>query len=178
MITFDLDEVRAFTAGLRAEVTRCDNGEGMVCATLDATLLHYAELCCKFDGAARQWARAVFTGRVPYDAEVDVALQEHGRWLLHQALETWQHGQRSEVPCYELAGYTILQAVLFDLYRLLKGWVTPKLAVGPAARQATKLDSVATDEIRERIASLPPLPADWLPDNPAQQALYRKLQKS
>jgi hypothetical protein len=70
-----------------------------------------------------------------------------------QALETWQHGQKSEVPCYELAGYTILQAALFDLYRLLKGWVTPKLAVGPAARQATKLDSVATDEIRERIAA-------------------------
>ena len=43
--------------------------------------------------------------------------------------------QRVEGPCYILEGRQTLQSALWDLDRLLRGWVTPKLAVGPSARR-------------------------------------------
>ena len=65
MTTFDLAEVRAFTADLDARMNRCDNGEGMECANLDGTLRHYAELCCQFSERVRQWGRRSSTGKLP-----------------------------------------------------------------------------------------------------------------
>jgi hypothetical protein len=178
MTTFNLDEVRGFAAGLNDRLARCDNGEGMECATLDARLQHYARLCCEFRECVRQWGRAVFSGRVAFDPEVEFAWMDGGWKLYLRALDMWRHSQRAEVPCYELEGRILLQAALWDLYRLLKPWVTPKRSVGPAARQADALDPRRAEEVRRQLESLPPLPADWKPDDPHQQALYRMLKTS
>lgn len=175
MTTFDLDEVRGFAADLDSQMDRCDNGEGMECATLDAALHHYAKLCCKFREGVREWGRAVFSGRVEFDPEVEMAWVTEGRRLFLRAFEIWNGGQKSQIPCYMLEGQVMLQAALWDLYRLLTPWVRPKLAVGPAARLGGGLDPAKAEEARRRIASLPPLPADWQPDDPRQQSLYRKL---
>ena len=48
MTTFDLGDVRRFTADLDARMDQCDNGEGIEFADLDGTLRHYAVLCCEF----------------------------------------------------------------------------------------------------------------------------------
>jgi hypothetical protein len=180
MTTFDLAEVRTFAASLDARMERCDNGEGMECATLDATLRHYAALCCEFREGVRQWGRAVFAGRVAFDPEVERVLRSEGWRLCDRAVELLVSGDRAEVPCYVLDGQVILRSALWDLYHLLNGWVTPKLSVGPAARQAATLasDPAAIAEARARIASLPPLPADWQPDDPRQQRRYRRLRTS
>ena len=46
--------MRSFTADLENRLTRCDNGEGMECATLDAALQHYTESCCRFAEEVRR----------------------------------------------------------------------------------------------------------------------------
>ena len=98
--------------------------------------------------------------------------------LYSRATVMWTHGQKSKGQCFVLEGRIFLQAALWDLYRLINGWVTPKIAVGPSARRAHATNSQVADEIRRRVASLPPLPANWHPDNLLQQVLYRKLQKT
>ena len=90
----------------------------------------------------------------------------------------WQYGRKAESLCYDLEGQTVLGAAIGNLDRLLSGWVTPKLAVGPAARLELIPDYKATEEGRQRVASLPPLPADWQPDDQERQALYRELRSS
>ncbi len=177
MQTFDLVEVRGFVADLDARMGRCQNGEGMECATIDAALRHHAVLCCEFIAGVRQWGREVFAGRVAFDPEVEKAWRTEGSRLYSRALDMHTHGKEAEVPCYTLEGQNVLLPALWELYRLLKGWVTPKLAVGPSARQGLTLDPQAAEEIRLKVALLPPLPADWQPDDPQQRSMYRMLRK-
>ncbi len=177
MTTFDLAEVRGFAADLDARMTQCDNGEGMGCANLDDTLRHYATLCCQLREGVRQWGRAVFAGRAAFDPEVERVWQTEGWRLYCRAVGQLAYGQQAEVPCYILDGQAVLQSALWDLRQLLGHWVTPGLAVGPSARQKLNLDAAADAEARGRIASLPPLPADWQPTDPTQQMQYRKLRR-
>jgi hypothetical protein len=178
MTTFDLDEVRAFAASIDDQMNRCDNNEGMECATLDAALTRYAELCCKFRDEVRRWGRAVFAGSVQFDPKVEGAWLDEGLRLYKRAMATWANAQTSEGPCYILEGRVVLQAALWDMYRLLTGWVTPRLAVGPSARRACMPNSAATDEAKQRVSSLPPLPVRWQPDDLSQRTRYRRPRKS
>ena len=175
MTTFDLAEVRNFAANLDARMDLCDNGEGMECANIDATLRHYANLCCEFRKGVRQWGRSVFSGQVAFDPEVEKVLQDEGHRLLTRAAEMLAYGQQAEVPCYALGGQAALQSTLLGLYMLLDKWVSPKLAVGPSARQGLDLEPAAAEAAKLKIGSLPPQPADWAPDDPRQQHMYRKL---
>ncbi len=178
MTTFDLDEVRRFTADLDTQMNRCDNGEGTECATLDATLKRYAELCSDLCDEVREWGNAVFAGRVAYDPEVERAWHAEVTRLYNRAFQMWDHRQKSEGLHYNLEGFILLKAALFDLGRLLSPWITPQLAVGPSARQESVLKSLDTDEVRQRVASLPPLPAKWEPADPSQRARYQIARNS
>ncbi len=178
MTAFDLAEVRDFAAGLNQGMDRCENGDGVECATLDETLLEYARLCCDFSSQVRRWGREVFAGRVAFDPDVERVFREEGDLLYSRAFEMWTHARKAETPRNTLDVQSTLQAALWDLGRLIHGWVTPGLAVGPSARQGLVLSAAAADEARKRIASAPPLPANWQPDDVRQQATYRKLRKS
>ncbi len=175
MTTFDLSAVREFTADLAAQMDRCDNGEGMECATLDGALYHYGEFCFTLSYEIRRWGLEVFAGRVEFDPEVENLWREKGRRVYSRALQMRAIGEKAEVPCYSLDGQRFLEAALWDLHRLLKGWVTPKRAVGPSARLGLDLDPAAAEEAKRRIDSLPHLPADWQPDEQGQREMYRKL---
>ncbi len=178
MPTFDLAEVREFAADIDARMNRCDNGEGMECANLEATLVYYADLCCKFHERVRQWGREVFAGRVAFDVEVERVWKERGSRLYNRAAGLLAYSQRAEVECYHLHGQDTLRSALWGLYYLLNDWVTPQRAVGPSARRGLPLDAAAAEEARRRIEALPPLPADWQPDDLKQQVMYRKLRQS
>jgi hypothetical protein len=178
MKTFDLAEVREFTTNLDAQMDRCDNGEGMECASLDAALIHYTTLCCDYLNGVRQWGRGVFSGRVSFDQEVEQLWLAEGWRLLDRATEMLLYGQSAEIPCYTLDGQKLLQSALWELLRMLEGWVTPKLAVRPSARQDPPLSPVAAEEALRRIESLPPLPENWQPDDPRQQAWYKNRRTS
>ncbi len=178
MTAFDLAEVRGFTADLDARMTRCDNGEGMECANLDGTLRRYAELCWEFCEQVRKWGRAVFAGQVAFDPEVERLWRNEAIRYYARASELLVDGARAEAgPCYVLEGRAALGYAAWHLQRLLAGWVTPKLAVAPLARQRVALTSAAVEEVRQRVEALPPLPADWQPVDPGQRARFQKLRR-
>jgi hypothetical protein len=102
----------------------------------------------------------VFAGRVAFDPKVEQLWIVKGDELCWRAIEMLAYGDQAELPCYILDGKAALRSALYELNRLLSTWVTPKLAVGPAARQRLNLSPAANDELRPRIAALPPLPAD------------------
>ena len=178
MTTFDLTDVRRFAADLGARMDRCDNGEGMECANLDATLRHYAGLCCEFRECVRAWGRSVFAGRVTFDPETERVWREEGARLYARSTQHLADGQQAEGGCYTLEGQHALRSALWGLDQLLSGWVTPKLSVGPAARLGSTLTGTALEAAKERAAALPPLPADWQPADPRQQALFKKYRSS
>jgi len=177
MTTFDLSEVRRFAADLDARMNRCDNGEGMECATLDDSLLHYAALCWEFREGVRQWGRAVFSGRVKFDPEVEIVLIGEGTRLYKRADERFAYSRQEEADCFSLDNTTRLGAALKTLSQLLNPWITPKLAVGPSARQELSLTPSVAEEVRRRIEALPPLPVEWQPVDPKQQTQFKKLSR-
>jgi hypothetical protein len=178
MKSFDLAEVRHFTADLASRMSRCDNGEGMECSTLEDTLLHYAALCCEYRENVRAWGRAVFSGEIEFDSEVERIWREEGKQLRASAVEVLGYGQKAEGPCYVLDGQAALQAALWNLEKLLKKWVTPKLAVSPSARQRITFSDAEAAEVKRRMDALPPLPVDWQPADPKQQQQLKMLQRN
>jgi hypothetical protein len=178
MTTFDLADVRRFTADLNARMDKCDNGEGMECANLDGTLRHYAELCCEFCQRVRAWGRAIFYGHAALDPEVEKLWFDEGIQLYRRASELWAYGREREGECFVLEHGAALGAALWQLQRLMSTWVTPKLAIAPGARNGFgSMTQAAKEEVQKRIDALPPLPADWQPSDPRRRALFRKLQK-
>ena len=180
MSTIDLAEVQVFAADLNSGMDRCDYGEGSGCSTLDDTLEFYAQLCREFCDQIQQWADAVFSGRSQFDPEVERVLREEGSRLYARALDISRYGrQMAAKSSSRYESHVVLHEALLDLDRLLKGWVTPKLAVGPSAKQwRYPVDPSVIEEGRQRIAELPPWPADWEPHAPRLRALYRKMRSS
>jgi hypothetical protein len=177
MTTFDLAEVRGFTADLDARLDQCDSGEGMQCANLDGSLRQYAVLCCEFSEQVREWGRAIFAGQAALDPVVEQMWLDEGSRLYRRASELWAQGQEANGACFVLEGGAALGAALWRLERLLAGWVTPKLAAAPIVRQEFAPAETAKEEVRKRLAALPPLPASWQPTDPRQQARFRKVQE-
>lgn len=176
MTTFDLADVRRFTADLDARMDQCDNGEGMECANLDGSLRRYAVLCCEFAEKVRQWGRAVFYGQAAFDPEVEKLWIDEGTKLCRRAGDLWAYGQEMQGECFVLQNGAALGSALWRLERLLSAWVTPKPAVAPMARLGVALSEADTEEARKRVDALPPLPADWQPADPRRRLLFRKLQ--
>ncbi len=175
MTTFDLAEVRNFTADIDARLKQCDNGEGMGCSNLDESLRLYATLCREFRAGVRAWGRAVFGGYVEFDPEVEKIVLQDGNRLLALATAKAAHAQAMEFGCYTLDGRTILQSALWELSRLMNGWVTPGLSVGPAARVRLHHTPEQLEAILVRLAAMPPLPADWQPDDPEQRRAFQRI---
>ena len=120
---------------------------------------------------------AVFYGRVKFDLEVERVFKEKGSRLRSRAMELLSRTEKA--GCSILDAHDRLQSALLDMDRLLKGWVTPKPAIGPSARQVhANLAPAVIEEGRRRIASLPPLPAEWQPEDPQQRAMYREPRRS
>jgi len=177
MTTFDLAEVRDFAANLDARMSQCDNGEGMECANLDGTLRQYAVLCCEFCEQCRRWGRAIFSGQVGFDPEVELVLLDEGARLHGRASELWMYGEQLKGVCFVLEGGAALGSTLWRLERLLSGWVTPKRAVAPLARNGVATTPADAKKVQSRIDALPPQPADWQPMDPRQRIRLKKLRQ-
>jgi hypothetical protein len=170
--TLDLSAVRRFTDDLNERLRQCDNGEGMFCSNLSATINHYVQLCGELRAYLNQWARAIFTGQTAFDQAVEDLLKEEARRLLHRSKQVAAQGRAMDGMCYVLPGLNPLHCHLADLDYLLENWVSPRLAVSPAPR--VKLPQAAVEQIMEHIGKLPALPADWRPNDPEQLARFRR----
>jgi len=178
MPNFDLVEVENFVADLEARITRCENGEGMECTTIDELIRHHGMVCFEFIDRVRAWANGIFSGQIAFDEEVERLWKTEGARLLSRAKEMYDRGKRAEEECYILDGRSCIMWAGCELAVLLEGWISPKLAIGPAARHNPVLPTSAALEAESKIASLPPLPADWVPADPKQEAWYRTMQRS
>ena len=174
MTTFDLAEVREFAATIDARLKQCDTGEGTACATLDDSLRLYATVCREFRAAVRAWRRAIFGGYIEFDAEVEQVILSEGKRLLDVGTFKATHAAARESDRCTFDGRTLLQSALWDLSRLMNGWFPPRLSVSPAPRVRLHHTPERLEAIRLRLAALPPLPADWQPDDPEQR---RELQR-
>jgi hypothetical protein len=166
MTAFDLPEVRGFAEDLDARMNRCENGEGTECATLDDALQLYAKLCREFVAQVRQWGQAIFYSRVAFDPEVERVFLNEGMRLFSHANAAFERGGKAEEECWMLDGRTALAAALWDMHRVLDGWITPTPAVGPSVRHGLASHPTVLAEARRRIEALSPLPSAWSPPNP------------
>jgi hypothetical protein len=169
LTTFDLPAVRRFADDLNIRLAGC-NGNGKVCATLDETIKCHFELCSELRDNINRWARAVFAGQAPFDPAVEALFQDEMRRVLLNAEPLLDQGRALCEACYELVWLPALVHHVADLSHLAANWVSPQLAVGPAARVTP--GEAAGQQIRERLATLKPLPAAWCPKDPAQAALF------
>lgn len=177
MTTFDPADVRAFAANLNARMDQCDDGESAEFADLDATLRQYAAACCEFCKRCREWGRAIFSGGVAFNPEVERIWLREGFRMQARASELWEHCRAGSGESFVLEDGAALGSALRWLERLLFEWVTPKLAIAPLARQGVGVSSGGAIDVQRRVDALPPLPADWQPTDPRQGILVRMLRK-
>lgn len=175
LATLDFVGVRRFTDDMNANLLRCDNGEGMECNTLEKSIETYVRLCKTLRECVNRWAMAVFAGDVAFDARVGELLRDETKALLARAGKVAERGRTLEGPCYFFEGLNALHRHMQDLQDLLREWVSPRLAVGPAPR--VKIPEETRRLIAERLLELQPLPSDWTPTDPEQLAFFRKQQK-
>jgi len=171
-----VEDILDFTASLNLQLDRCDNGEGMECSSMDASLERYANCCCEMTQQVKRWGRDVFAGRIPYEQAADDAWFHASVTLNNRAVELHDRAQGMEIPCYDFSGLNKLRAALYGLYPLLDGWVSPRRSVGPSARQATK--SAGMETVQKRITELRPLPKGWVPADVRQLSVFRKASKT
>jgi hypothetical protein len=176
MTIYTIEDVQKITAEIQSKLDACDNGEGMECASLDASLQHYARSCCKFSLRVREWAQGVFSGKFPSNPQIEQAWREEGDRLLRRCSDMLLRGEQADVPCYDLPGQSMLRASLWELSLILSNWVAPKLSVAPSARVSFTPEDV--EAASNRIAELPPLPEGWQPEDQRQRTLYRKAKTS
>ena len=173
MTTFDFNKVREFADALNRKLDLCDHGEGDACATIETSLELYAECCCSFYGAVRQWARDVFAGRVAFDATTERMWLAELERLYSRSMNLSGIIAHLEAPCYALDEGRNLGYALFCLNHLRDNWTTPRLAVGPSARRQLSPDQVAT--AKEKLAALPPPSKDWEPTYSDQRVRFHKV---
>lgn len=156
--TLDLSAVRHFADSLDEQMRECDNGEGMVCSTLDQSINHYAGLCQALREYINGWARAIFTGQAAPNAEVETLLKTQAQQLLRRAKKVAAQGRAMDRYCWVLQGLNTLHCHIADFDYLLENWVSPQPAVRPAPR--VKVPSEAGQQIAEHLAKLQPMAAD------------------
>ncbi|MDP9175172.1 MAG: hypothetical protein M3O30_15095 [Planctomycetota bacterium] len=175
MTTFDYNQVKSFTSQLNQKLDQCENGEGMMCESVDIKLKFCAERCMDFYREIQKWAQDVFSGRVAFDPAAEQLWIAELLQLETRSIRLLNQGKQSEAVCFILEGCGALQSALWNLYQLMTPWVTPKLAVGPSSRQEIFSDAALAHSAIERINQLPALSADWKPYNQQQVAAIQSL---
>jgi len=175
-VTCDYSEVKEMTDKLAAELDECESGEALYCYNLDRSLTCSADKYLRFSQDVRKWAEGVFNGSVVFDQAAEALwqatladfLQRATRMLSNAYAASGEHG------CDTMDGTNKLKLALFQMHQLLHPWITPKLAVGPSARQPYTTDPAKLEEGRKKLASLSPLPPDWKPYNSQQAAMIKR----
>ena len=160
MTVFDVEQVRQIAADINSQLDRCESDKTH-CQTIDQSLTCCADICYKFIGIVQKWGQDVFAGRVAFNPNAESLLKAELAQAYSRAVKAWEVGRKAEIPCYDLPGQCRLESALWNLGRLIDGWVTPRISVGPSARRELYSDSSFYEEARKRIASLPILPIGW-----------------
>jgi hypothetical protein len=177
MVTCDFDEVKEKTNGFEVKLDECESGEALYCYNLDKTLTCSAEQYFKFAEEVRRWANDVFCGTVIFDPAAETLWKASLENFYQRATRLLSNGYAAsgEHGCDTLNGANKLKLALFAMNQLLHPWITPKLAVGPSARQQYTTDPAKLEEGQKRLESLAPLPSDWKPYNKQQAIMLQRI---
>jgi hypothetical protein len=133
-MTHDAPSVRHFMDDMTTQIRKCDQGEGMLCSTLDEKINHYVEWCRNLRQTLNERAKKVFAGEIAFDPEVERIYKEAFRNLLQKAIPVAARGREKNREYFELKGLDPLHYYLADFGYLLENWVSPQLAVSPSPR--------------------------------------------
>ena len=161
----DLPAVRVFAAELRDRIRHRENGNGSMHGDSGRDACYYVQACDDFHAFAGGWAKAVFSGRVAFEREAEDLLKGEAEHLLREATGAAALARGTDAV-------SELEDRIARLARLLEKWVSPRLAVGPSARVI--LSDASAKQIRERLDTLAPLPADWRPTGPEQLKIFEQ----
>ena len=167
MTTFDLAAVQSFVADLDARMTPVATTTTTPAPPdRDGMLRDHAALCHEFVEEIRAWGQAVFTGRIGFEEPVEVVFRAEGARLAARAATLQGDMALTEDPIL----IEDFRENVARLNKFLDQWIRPQLAVSPGPRSWMHITPEMAETIRRRVAELPPLPADWLPDDPDQRA--------
>ena len=175
MTIVDYNQVREYSEGIIAKLDSCENRDGIECAAIDSTMKNCAKYYCEFLGKLGEWGRDIFYGRVAYDAAAEAFWKAQLVHFVERAETLLNHGIEAEDDCNFLEGRNSLAWAVYRLQYVMNYWVTPKIAVGPSARQKPFSDAKLVEQIRNRVNGLPQLSADWTPDNPRQKVVLSRI---
>lgn len=148
----DLPGVREFTDRLNERLRQCENGEGMLCSSLDEKINYHVQLCRDLRAYINDWAKAIFTGQATSDTAVENLLKAEIHQLLTHSKQVAALGRAMDGQCFVLQGLNALHGHIVDFDYLLTNWVSPRPAVSPGPR--VKLSPAAEQHIGERIQKL------------------------
>ena len=175
MTTFDLVQVQDFVASLDARMGPDLDDARDNHAALAVALREHGELCHEFTEKVREWGRTVFCGRIELDLAVETVVRAEGARLAARAEDLRRLADQEVVPGAQLGSQCDFQTAVDRMNKLLDHWVRPQLAVGPGPRHWQHVTPEMVAEAQRRIAALPPLPADWRPNDPDQRARFEEL---
>lgn len=170
--TYDLASVQQFASNLQDRLEKCEGG---FCEDLDNSLRCTYDLCHELRTEINRWAGEVFTGRQPFDAEVEAVFRDELWRTLAKAESLAVLGEESKYDCVPLQWLNPLKNRAQDLRYLWENWVSPCRSVGPGPR--VEIGEAARAEIAGRVGGLPPLPADWRPTYQPDSPVFRHRTK-
>ena len=169
LTTFDLPSVQQFAT--HRDLRRSQrHEEGSCCIDLDELLGRHVTTCEELRGSVDHWAREVFAGRIAFDPEVERVFKDELQRTLSEARPLAEHGRAVETDCFSLEQLAALEDCVAHFTFLLTNWISPQRSTAPAPR--VSLGEAIDQQIRERIATLPPLPTDWQPKDCRQARLF------
>lgn len=124
MKTLDLTETRGYVADIFTRLNRCDNGEGMGCATLEESLSLYASECDWFCETVRQQLGSLLVGSTEAGLKSARLWIDEGRSLHVRAKNRLAVGTTMINVCYPFSGEAKLGAALTRLEEVLDSCAT------------------------------------------------------
>ena len=171
--TLDLPDVWRFANDLNDRLSQCNDREQRILRDLDETIARYSQMCRELREFVNEWARGIMKGQIPCESAVENLLKTELRTLRERAKKIASMGRSLSRPGEHSKSLNELQSHILDFEHLLEHWITPQLSINPGPRATFTEEEIA--RINEQIKLLPPLPADWLPDDPEQRERFLKL---
>jgi hypothetical protein len=156
LTTYDIESVRRFADEVENQWKECDGSS--FCSDLDQHIHCLAAVCEVWQNAVRDWAIAVFAGKVEFDPKVEAFFKGELRRVANQARPHVQHGREVQSDCHNLERLNDLELMVTEIDFLLANWVRPQRSIAPGPRVQTTQE--AAEQIATKVQSLPPLPAD------------------
>jgi hypothetical protein len=151
---FNLDSMQRATCELSEKIRHCDNGEGLKCINLEATITCHLQVCNDLMHIVQSWSNEVFSGRTEFSDDIEAVLKAEVQEVLQHARMVATRGIEFRGVCYEFEDLNLLCQHVLLLQAQLENWTSPRRSVSPAPR--IELSEQTAHEINTRLLELSP----------------------